>query len=141
VEEDKMIRRAVIAVLAGSLVGVGAYATIVPYDFTGHWTGTAHRPEKPDLAMLATDLTMTTPPTFTGAMTVVLTEETFHCTMSGVQRRRVVMTGPCDNTAHFTLRGALDVTSGTIAGRFVYKPPPSMHKPPRHGSFTLTKQT
>src|SRR5439155_368987 len=56
VEEEKMIRRAVIAVLAGSLVGVGAYATIVPYDFTGHWTGTAHRPEKPDLAMLATDL-------------------------------------------------------------------------------------
>ena len=30
------------------------------------------------------------------------------------------------------LRGWLDSTSGTIVGRFVYKPPPSMHKLPRH---------
>ena len=138
-----MVRRAVIAVLAGSFVAVTAYAIIVPYDFTGHWTGTAHRPEKPDVAMLAADLTTTTPPMFTGTVTVVLTDnlETFHCAMDGVQRRRVVMTGPCDNTAHLALRGSLDSTSGTIAGRFVYKPPPSMHKPPRHGSFTLTKQS
>src|SRR2546427_1820393 len=135
-----MVRRAVIAVLAGSFVAVTAYATIVPYDSTVHGTGTAHRPEKPDLAMLATDLTMTTPPTFTGTMTVVLTEETFHCTMSGVQRRRAVMTGPCDNTAHLTLPGALDATSGTIAGRFVYKPPPSMRKAPEHGSVPVTQQ-
>src|SRR5438477_322785 len=55
-----MVRRAVITVLAGSLVAVAAYAIIVPYDFTGHWTGTAHRPEKPDVAMLAADLTTTT---------------------------------------------------------------------------------
>ena len=71
-----MVRRAVIAVLAGSFVAVAAYAIIVPYDFTGHWTGTAHRPEKPDVAMLAADLTTTTPPMFTGTVTVVLTEET-----------------------------------------------------------------
>src|SRR5947208_9871630 len=116
-----MVRRAVIAVLAGSFVAVTAYAIIVPYDFTGHWTGTAHRPEKPDVAMLAADLTTTTPPMFAGTVTVVLTEETFHCTMNGVQRRRVVMTGPCDNTGHLTLRGSFDSTSGTIAGRFVYK--------------------
>src|SRR5438132_818641 len=92
-----MVRRAVIAVLAGSLVAVVAYAIIVPYDFTGHWTGTAHRPEKPDVAMLAADLTTTTPPMFTGAVTVLLTDnlETFHCAMDGVQRRRVVMSGPC----------------------------------------------
>jgi len=53
-------------------------------------------------------------------MTVVLTDnlETFHCAMDGVQRRRVVMTGPCDNTAHLTVRGSLDSTSGTIAGKF-----------------------
>jgi len=55
-------------------MGVAAYATIVPYDFTGHWTGTAHRPDKPDVAMLAADLTTTTPPAFTGTMTVVLTD-------------------------------------------------------------------
>src|SRR5205823_11729487 len=100
-EGGRMIRSAIIAVLVGSLMGVAAYATIVPYDFTGHWTGTAHRPDKPDVAMLAADLTTTTPPAFTGTMTVVLTDnlETFHCAMDVVQRRRVVMTGPCENMA------------------------------------------
>src|SRR5207249_2498143 len=78
-------------------VGLAAHAAVVPYDFTGHWTGTARTPRKP-AAMLSADLTSTTPPELTGTLTIVTTEETIHCTVSGRQRRRVVMAAPCDNT-------------------------------------------
>ena len=134
-----MARRAVIAVLAGSLVGVAAYATIAPYDFTGAWAGTAQTPGKP-VATLSADLTMTPPPAFTGTLTVVTSEETFHCTANGHQRRRVVITAPCDNTGRLTLRGTLDAGSGTLSGKLLWKPPPSEHKPAKHGMFTLIKQ-
>ena len=62
-----MIRR-VIAVLVGSLVGVAAYAAIVPFDFTGHWTGTAQQEGQPANPLMA-DFTSTGPKTFTGTVT------------------------------------------------------------------------
>ena len=48
-----MTRRAIIAVLVGILVGVAAYATIVPFDFTGHWTGTAQQEGQPATPLMA----------------------------------------------------------------------------------------
>src|SRR2546425_4599871 len=134
-----MMRASVVAVLAGSLVGLAAHAAVVPYDFTGHWTGTA-RPRRKPPAMLSADLTPTTPPEFTGTLTIVTTEETIHCTVSGRQRRRVVMAAPCDNTGHIRFKGKLDPAKATLSGGMVWVPPPHMHKPPKHGVFTLAKQ-
>src|SRR5206468_2715959 len=135
-----MMRASVVAVLAGSLVGVAAQAAVVPYDFTGHWTGTARTPRKP-AAMLSADLTSTTPPELTGTLTVVTTEETIHCTVSGRQRRRVVMAAPCDNTGYIRFKGKLDAAKATLSGKMVWTPPPHMHKHPKHGVFTLAKQS
>ena len=134
-----MMRASVVAVLAGSVVGLAAHAAVVPYDFTGHWTGTARTPRKP-AAMLSADLTSTTPPELTGTLTIVTTEETIHCTVSGRQRRRVVMAAPCDNTGHIRFKGKLDPAKATLSGGMVWVPPPHMHKPPKHGVFTLAKQ-
>src|SRR2546425_2361763 len=128
-----MMRASVVAVLAGSLVGLAAHAAVVPYDFTGPWTGTARTPRKPPV-MLSADLTTTTPPEFAGTLTIVTTEETIHCTVSGRQRRRVGMAAPCDNMGHLRLKGSLNRARGTLSGRMVWMPPPDMHKPPKHGS-------
>jgi hypothetical protein len=135
-----MVHASVIAVLAGSLWGLVAQAAVTPYDFTGHWVGTAKTPRKP-LAMIAADLTTGTPPEFTGTLTFVTTEETIHCTVSGLQRRRVLMTAPCDNAGHARFKGVLDAAAGTISGRMTWAPPPSQHKPPKHPTFKLTRQT
>ncbi len=135
-----MMRASVVAVLAGSVVGLAAHAAVVPYDFTGHWTGTARTPRKP-AAMLSADLTSTTPPELTGTLTVVTTEETIHCTVSGRQRRRVVMAAPCDNTGYIRFKGKLDAAKATLSGKMVWTPPPHMHKHPKHGVFTLAKQS
>ena len=134
-----MICNAAIAVLVGILV-VGAHAIVVPYDFTGHWTGTAQTPGKP-VAMLSADLTIAAPLEFAGTLTAVTTEETFNCTVNGRQGRRVVMVAPCDNTGRFHFRGKLDPATGTLSGKMIWKPPPSMHKRPKHGVFTLTKES
>src|SRR5438128_6224741 len=108
-----MMRASVVAVLAGSVVGLAAHAAVVPYDLTGHWTGTARTPRKP-AAMLSADLTSTTPPELTGTLTVVTTEETIHCTVSGRQRRRVVMAAPCDNTGHIRFTDKLHAVHATL---------------------------
>src|SRR2546428_4353105 len=133
-----MVRASVIAVLAGSLFGVAAQATVVPYDFTGHWVGSAKTPRKSP-ATLSADLTMTAPPEFAGTLTIVTTEETIHCSIDGRQRRRVVMAAHCDNTGRARFKGLLDPAGGTLSGRFVWEPPPSKHKPPKHGAFRLMR--
>src|SRR5438094_10467761 len=91
--------------------------------------------------MLSADLTSTTPPELTGTLTVVTTEETIHCTVSGRQRRRVVMAAPCDNTGYIRFKGKLDAAKATLSGKMVWTPPPYMHKHPKHGAFTLAKQS
>ena len=131
--------KAALAVVVG-ILAVGAQAIIAPYDFTGHWTGMAQTPGKP-VAMLSADLTTMTPPEFTGTLTAVTTEETFNCTVNGRQGRRVVMAAPCNNTGRFHFRGKVDPASGTLSGKMIWKPPPAMHKRPKHGVFTLTKQS
>jgi len=136
-----MVRASVVSVLAGALWSLAAPAAVAPYDFSGHWAGSARTPRKPPVTISA-DLTTTTPPTFTGTLTFVTSEETTHCTVNGRQhRRRVVMTATCDNTGNARFKGMLDPTNAVIHGTVVWAPPPHKHKPPKHGTFTLAKQT
>lgn len=136
-----MVRVFLIALLlAGSPTGLTAHAAVTPYDFTGHWVGTAKTPRKP-LATLAADLATSAPLEFTGTLTFVTSEETVHCTVSGRQRRRVLVTAPCDNTGHARFKGRLDAVAGTLSGKMIWLPPPAQHKPPKHPTFRLTRQT
>jgi hypothetical protein len=135
-----MIRTFVGATLAGALAALAAHAAVSAYDFTGQWDGSAETPGKP-AAMVSSTLATTVAPEFAGTLTVVTTEETFQCTVSGRQRRRVTLHADCDNGGRLRLKGVLDATSGTLSGKMVWVPPPSQHKPPKHGEFTLTKQS
>ena len=135
-----MVRASVFTILAGALWHLVAQAAVAPYDFTGHWTGTAQTPRKPPV-MLSANLTTIMPPEFTGTLTIVTAEETVQCTVAGRQRRRVVITAPCGNAGHIRFRGSLDPAKGTISGRMVWAPPARKHKPPKRGEFALTKQS
>ncbi|HUE29261.1 MAG TPA: hypothetical protein VMR79_00195, partial [Verrucomicrobiae bacterium] len=50
------------------------------------------------------------------------------------------ISAPCDNSGHIRLKGRLNATTATLSGGMVWAPPPSQHKPPKHGVFTLAKQ-
>ncbi len=134
------MRVSMVVLLAGGLWAPVAHAAVVPYDFTGHWVGSAKAPRKSPAALSA-DLTTSLPQEITGSLTIVTTEETIHCTVTGHQGRRVVMTAPCDNTGRARFKGRLGVAAGMLSGGFVWIPPADRHKPPKHGTFRLARRT
>ncbi len=134
------MRVCMVVLLAGGLWAPVAHAAVVPYDFTGHWVGSAKVPRKSPAALSA-DLTTSLPQEITGSLTIVTTEETIHCTVTGHQGRRVVMTAPCDNTGRARFKGRLGVAAGMLSGGFVWIPPADRHKPPKHGTFRLARRT
>jgi len=87
------MRLSMVAGLAGCLWAPAAHAAVMPYDFTGHWVGSAKSPRKAP-ATLSANLTPSMPQEITGTLTIVTTEETIHCTVTGHQGRRVVLTAP-----------------------------------------------
>src|SRR5437867_11630535 len=113
-EGGRMIRSAIIAVLVGSLVGVAAYATIVPFDFTGHWTGTAQQEGQPANPLMA-DFTSTGPKTFTGT---VMADEP--CTARGKAKRhmKVAVRMDCSGGRTVKVRGRIDSATQTMEGTF-----------------------
>src|SRR5438876_2386920 len=73
-----------IALLAGT---VAALAQTTPYDFTGHWTGTA-TDKNSNTASLAADFTTgTVAKTFTGTFSATVDTGTISCTAHGRQKR------------------------------------------------------
>ena len=128
-----MIRSAIIAVLVGSLVGVAAYATIVPFDFTGHWTGTAQQEGQPANPLMA-DFTSTGPKTFTGTVTV---DEA--CTAIGKTKRhmKVALRVECSNGSIVKIHGRIDPATQTMQGTFAeFRQRRLRHR----GTFALSRQ-
>ena len=128
-----MTRRAIIAVLVGSLVGVAAYATIVPFDFTGHWTGTAQQEGQPANPLMA-DFTSTGPKTFTGTVTV---DEA--CTAIGKTKRhmKVALRVECSNGSIVKIHGRIDPATQTMQGTFAeFRQRRLRHR----GTFALSRQ-
>ena len=128
-----MTRRAIIAVLVGSLVGVAAYATIVPFDFTGHWTGTAQQEGQPANPLMA-DFTSTGPKTFTGTVTV---DEA--CTAIGKTKRhmKVALRVECSNGSIVKIHGHIDPATQTMQGTFAeFRQRRLRHR----GTFALSRQ-
>jgi len=133
-----MVRAVLVAIVA--LASVGGEAAVAPYDFTGHWTGTAKTPRKPPVT-ISGDLTAGMPGAFTGVLTLVAPDETTHCTVDGRQHgRRVTIAASCDNGGRVRFKGFVDAAKSTVAGGIVWTPPPQRHKPRKHGTFRLGKQ-
>src|SRR2546426_5381179 len=127
-----MIRR-VIAVLGGSVVGVAAYAAIVPFDFPGHWTGTAQQEGQPANPLMA-DFTSTGPKTCTGTVTA---DEP--CTARGKAKRhmKVALRMDCSGGRTVKVRGRIDPATQTLEGTFAeFRRRRLRHR----GTFVLSRQ-
>jgi len=128
-----MLRSAVIAVLVGSLVGVDADATMAPFDFTGHWTGTSQQKGQPANDLTA-DFTSSGPKTFTGTVTADNA-----CTAKGTAKRhtRVVLRLDCGSGNTVKIHGRIDPATATIRGTFAEF---RRRRPRHHGTFVLARQ-
>ena len=122
-------------------MGVGglllAAAPLPPFDFSGHWTGTAEETGKPQRSVSADLVTGAKPRTFTGALTDDDVPPA-QCTVNGKEKRslKVRIRLRCGDSV-VKLRGTLVPDTATVSGTSVRI---GRHK--RHtGTFTLTKQT
>ena len=122
-----------IALLAGT---VAALAQTTPYDFTGHWTGSATQTGQSPTTLAADFTAGTTPKTFTGTLTANGGET--ECTVRGKQKRHekvVIHLTHCTDGATIVVHGTLDPTAGTITGRFVRV----KHGKAKKGTFMLAR--
>jgi len=126
-----------VALLAGTLVA-RAQVTITPYDFTGHWTGSATG-GKGQVTPLAADFVAgSLPRTFTGTVTLTVQGTEVQCALTGKQKRhdRVkARLAPCA-IGITLLHGKLDPTLGTITGHYLNVRHGKVHT----GPFMLTKE-
>ena len=125
-----------IALLAGT---VAALAQITPYDFTGHWTGSATETGQSPVTLAADFTTGTVPKTFTGTLSSTSADGTTTCTAKGRQKRHQkvkILLKPCDDGSHILLSGKLDTTAQpTITGHFARVKKGKV----KGGTFTLMK--
>ena len=128
-----MIRRAIIAVLVGRLASV-AGAAVVPFDFTGHWTGTAQQAGQPANPLTA-DFTSTGPKTFTGTVTA-----DGPCTAKGMVKRhmKVALRIRCGGGKTIKAGGRIDPATQTVQGTFAeFRRRRLRHR----GTFVLSRQS
>src|SRR5438034_461162 len=100
-----------IALLAGT---VAALAQTTPYDFTGHWTGSATQTGKSPVTLAADFTTGTVPKTFTGTLSSTSADGTTTCAAKGRQKRHQkvkILRKPCDDGSHILLSGKLHPTT------------------------------
>ncbi len=107
---------------------VVASAATSPYDFTGHWSGTAR--VRGQTVRIFADFAGTG--TFTGNLGVDLVPLTT-CTAEGKQARRVTIALTCSDGGKTRVRGRLDPAAMTIVGTYHNQ---GRHK--GHGAFTLS---
>ena len=132
-------RTAVAALTAALLAGaLAARAQITPFDFTGHWTGSATGGNG-QVVTLAADFTAgTVPRTFTGTATLTIQGQDIQCPVSGRQKRHdkvKARVAPCA-IGSILLRGKLDPTAQTITGHYLNVRRGKAHT----GPFMLTKE-
>jgi hypothetical protein len=124
-----------IALLAGTVAGA---AQFTPYNFTGHWTGTA-TDNKGNTATLVADFsTGTNPKTFTGMFSATVQGGTIQCTAHGRQKpndKVKILDNKCNDHSIIVLHGTLDPSAGSITGRYSR----SKHGKVKSGTFTLMK--
>ena len=107
-----------------------AVAKPTPFDFTGHWAGSAT--QKGLSAAAVADFAGTG--TFTGTIGVDL-GQLVTCTTQGKQRHRVVIALSCSDGSKGKMKARLDPTTRTLTGRY-HSHRRGHH--PQHGTFILT---
>jgi len=124
-----LLRVAALVTLAG-----GALAG-TPYDFAGHWTGSAQEHGKSAVTLTA-DFTTSGAKSFTGTIVATGDDKPSQCTVKGKAKRpNVSIRGTCDDGGVITLHGRVNPKKQTIAGGFVEKRNRRRHR----GKFTLGK--
>ncbi|HSV08963.1 MAG TPA: hypothetical protein VLI07_20775 [Candidatus Binatus sp.] len=124
--------RLLCAVVIGLVAFTARSATgASPFDFTGHWTGTAQQDGQPANPLVA-DFTSTGPKTFTGTVT---TDEP--CTANGKAKRHMKFTlrMSCSGGSTVKIHGHIDPATQSLEGTFV-----ALQKRRRHrGTFVLSR--
>ena len=110
-----------------------AKAAIVPFDFTGHWSGPIKQQGATGFAFA--DLSGTGTP-ITGTVGANLGGIFYSCAISdGQQKHKVILPVTCSDGSSGKLKAKLDPTMRTLKG--AYKTHRPGHKG-HHGTFTLT---
>jgi len=121
-----------IALLVGT---VAALAQTTPYDFTGHWTGSATQTGESPVTLVADFMAGTKPKTFTGTLTAGGMDQ---CTVNGKQKPHkkvtIRLTG-CNNGNTIVVHGKLDPTAQTITGHFAFNKKGKV----KRGTFMLAR--
>src|SRR5712691_10122756 len=130
----RMAKATLLGVAAlGTLAG-GALA-VAPYDFAGHWTGSAQESGKSAVTLTA-DFTASGAKHFTGTIVAAGDGDTpDQCTVKGKAKRRlsVSMRATCGDGGTVNFHGRVNPDKQTIAGTFVEKRKRRSHR----GTFTL----
>ena len=121
--------------MLGAVLGLAAAgresAAAVPFDVTGHWTGTTQS-EGQSANTLMADFTSTGAKTFTGTVTA---EDSCPATGKLKRHNKVALRVVCGDTI-VKVRGHLDPAAETIQGTFVE----FQHRRVKHrGTFTLSR--
>jgi hypothetical protein len=119
------------ALAIGLSAGGALAAAVTPYDFTGHWSGSAQ--VGPQRAVLFADFSGTQ--TFTGTFGAEV-GRLLSCTVKGVQKKKVKITlSQCSDGSTIKVKGTLDPTAHTITGKFHSVKKGRVRA---HGTLTLT---
>jgi len=119
-------------VLCVAALGLAHAEAPVPYDFTGHWAGTATT-SGVSIPLVA-DFSGTQ--TFTGAIGFQGGHGQFiSCSVQGLQKKKVILPLDCTNGSKGKAKGKLDPTARTITGHY-HSTRPGHHG--SHGKFMLT---
>ena len=108
-----------------------------PYDYSGHWTGSAQEGRQPGVELTA-DFTATGAKTFAGTIAAGGDQPAL-CTATGKAKRhlKVAMRATCDDGGTVKLLGRLNPDTQTITGTLTEKRPRRRH----HARFTLRRPT
>jgi hypothetical protein len=104
-------------------------AAVTPFDFTGHWSGTAH--QQGLTPRVFADFVGTG--TFTGTVGIDI-GGLITCTASGKQKKRVSIAVSCSDGSAGKLKGRLDAVTQTLTGS--YHAHRKGHRP-SHGTFSI----
>ena len=126
----KIVRLAL--VVYAVTVAVARAELPAPYDFTGHWVGTAiaRGASIPIVADFSGTQTFTGTLGFSGGGGQFVS-----CTVQGIQKKKVILPLQCSNGSQGKAKGKLDATARTITGRYHSTRPGHRGS---HGKFMLT---
>ena len=128
--DESWLRR---AVLLSAVSATVALAAPQPYDFTGHWTGTAS--SRGVTVPLSIDFAPTSDPRMFTGTTTLDSNPPITCTFTAKYTRKLKLSLHCDNGSNSTVMAKLN-TAQDLTGSFTVG---GRHGGRHRAKFTLTK--